>query len=317
MRLKQEEPSALVFGGRGPVLPPIWVGLALLVGPASLALFAPGPITAPRLGTATLIAALGLLLVTRSWPRAIRATLDPRARVVVTGGRRRAFTEAASYHLVPVAPRTPGGRPVYGVALSPSGGTDTVLLVATTDPGEALADLARMQAALRLPVRGGWGLPSGAPWVDGEPPPSGPPDGGVTEERAGRRRAVTTLLVGSVAIGLGIARTVRGRMLEGDSPSVLSLVLPALGVIALAVIACVLGTAEVSVRVDGSLVVEKRVFGVAFSRKTLPLDTIRCAYLVSPNGGTPRHLLVDTREGPLAFPYDVESGGDLGALLSR
>ena len=45
MRLKQVERGTLTFAGRLPVLPPIWVGIALVVGPASLALFAPGPLT--------------------------------------------------------------------------------------------------------------------------------------------------------------------------------------------------------------------------------------------------------------------------------
>ena len=316
MRLDHEHGDTLTFTGRFPVLPPIWVGLALVIGPAALALFAPGPLTTTRVLTALVIGGLGFALIARSWPRRVALTVDVRARVIIAGDDQTPFTDAALYHLVAVAPRTPGGRPVYGVALHPKGGDEHRLLVATTDPGEALADLTRMQTHLRLPVRGGWGLPSGAPWIDSASGARAAATDAVAEERGGRRRATTALLVGATAIGLGVARIVHQRIASGQSPSALSVVLPALGVTAMFVLGAVLGTLDSRLSLDGELVSERRLFGFALARKTLQRAAIRAAYLVSPDGGAPRHLLVHTDDGPRAFPYDGEQAGDIRSLLS-
>jgi hypothetical protein len=317
MRLKQEEPGKLTFAGRLPVLPPIWVGIALLVGPASLALFAPGAVTTPRLVTALLIGGLGLGLIFRSWPRVMTLAVDTQARLVIDGASRTAFTEAATYHLVAVAPRTPGGRPVYGVALHPHEGDAHRLLVATTDPADALTDLTRMQAHLRLPVRGGWGLPTGAPWVDTGSGARPQGEDAVAEERAGRRRASTAMMIGSVAISLGIARTVHQRVALGQYPEALSIVLPALGVTIMFVLAIAIATSHSKLHLAGDLVSERRLFGFSLARRTVPRAAIRAAYLVSPDGGAPRHLLVDTTDGPRAFLYNGDRPGDVGSLLSR
>jgi hypothetical protein len=264
-----------------------------------------------------LIGGLGLGLIVRSWPRVVKLSVDTQARVVIDGAAQTAFTEAATYHLIPVDPRTPGGRPVYGVALHPRDGEAQCLLVATTDPGQALADLTRMQAHLRLPVRGGWGLPAGAPWVDTASGARPPGRDAVAEEHAGRRRASTAMLIGSVAISLGVARTIHERITLGQYPEALSIVLPALGVTVMFVLACALAISESTLRLGGELVSEKRLFGFSLGRKTLQRGAIRGAYLVSPDGGAPRHLLIDTDDGPRAFPYNGERPGDIGSLLSR
>jgi hypothetical protein len=267
--------------------------------------------------TALLIGAVGLAFIVGSWPRRVKVRVDTQARVVLEGDAHTAFTEAATFHLIPIAPRTPGGRPVYGVTLHPRDGDAHCVLIATTDPGEALADLTRVQAYLRLPVCGGWGLPSSAPWVDtvSGPRPSGPDT--VAEERAGRRRASTAMLVGSVAIALGIARTVQGRIATGQYPAALSIVLPALGVTAMFVLAVALATSETTLHFDGELVSERRLFGRSLARRTVKRGAIRAAYLVSPDGNAPRHLLIDTDDGPRSFPYNDERPGDIGSLLSR
>jgi hypothetical protein len=301
----------------------MWVGSAFLVGPALLALLAPGPLTPYRIAAACVLGGMGAAVVAHWRPRRRTVVVDGRAHTVSVDGARALPWDPASatLRLVAAPPRTAGGAPRYGVSLTMGvvgAGHRDVFLIVADDPAKALADVTTARAALSLPVHGGWGLPAASPWIDvpmhgaREDAPPAP----LWDERIAKRRSATVLFLGAVAIGVGIARTVHARVELGQMPSALSLALPSMGVVTLLILGATVATLHWSLHVGDTLVSEKRWLGIRLVRRSVPRDAIRNAYVVSPDGGSVSHLVVDTTTGPLAFPCDDESRSKVSELVA-
>ena len=209
------------------------------------------------------------------------------------------------------------GNALYGVGLEQDAGP-VVLLIASPDPSEALRDLAAIRAKLSLRVVGGWGLPAGVSWADRAAPqdprkrPVAPWD-----DRAARRPIAAALFLGAATISVAIGVEIKRRLDLGDPLAPLSIGLPLLGLSLLLLVTLTLVTGGVRMELGVDLCCERRVLGVTYSRRAVKRSTIRNAYLVSPSGHHAHHLLLDTDEGPIAFPCDDVLGTKIASEIAR
>jgi hypothetical protein len=306
MRLVRHDPRCLELEERSRLRAFGIVGLLLLIGPPLMSLMAPLPLTSTRLAVAGFFVVLGGLMVGMAAPRKRRVVVRPAERTVTPAGSTASISwgPEAALRLVALPPGHESGRARYGVRLDAAGATPVVLL-SSTDPARVLTDLAVLRSATSLPVVGGWGLPQDNPWTDRPSPVSVDP---VVIEDAddpdSRRRIATTLLVGAGAIAALLAGQVSRRVSNDESTTPLSLVLLFLPIVLLVILGNAFSTAELRLSLTPDLLEERRIFGVSLRRRTIPRGTIRTAYLVSPNGAAPRHLLVETDGSPVALHYE-------------
>jgi hypothetical protein len=218
--------------------------------------------------------------------------------------------------LVPVPKRGSSGNASYGVALA-TADVPRVLLLASDDPAETLADLARLRAVTPLRVVGGWGLGADSPWVDENGPPRRDDrDTAPWDERNTRRTIVKTLLVATGAIAILMADEVRGRMVLGETPSTPSILLPFFALSLLGLLTAVIATRSVRLHLGMVLCAEERVLGLSLGKKEVSRAAIRGAFLVSPTGHHAKHLVVQTDDGPVAFPCTETEGRRITTALS-
>jgi hypothetical protein len=116
------------------------------------------------------------------------------------------------------------------------------------------------------------------------------------------------MLIGSAAVSAIVIYDVSQRLVLGETPSALSLILPIIMVSAVVAVALGIGTARTSIELGSDLRFTRFVYGIAIERRSLPRQAIRDAFLVSPEGAAARHLLVHTAEGPQAFACEGDAG---------
>jgi len=186
------------------------------------------------------------------------------------------------------------------------------VLLSGADPADVLRDLAKVREQVPSTVLAGWGLPAtGTPWTDRDAAGSELEDAPLRHETMDdprRRRISATLLVGAACVATLLASQASAGVARGDPISIVSVALPCLAIFLLVVFGLGIGTASNALSLDGDLESARSVFGVTWSRHVVPRGSIRDAYLVSPIEGAPSHVLLDTTEGPLAFPCDLASG---------
>jgi hypothetical protein len=321
MRLVHTAPDLVELRGRRSIRGPLLVGGVLLFGPALATLLAAPPLTTSRVLVAAVIATIAAGLIGSGWPKLRQVRIDPRQRTIQVGSSvPAALGEGAWLQLGPAPAHAPTGPARYGVILERREASP-VLLLASENPSIALRELSFLREALPLPVAAGWGLPAdGVPWVDRGGTSAARAEGrGTPDEFVGqpaRRRAATTLMVGAAAIATGIALHVSRRVAQGDAPHPVSLALPVLGIAALLAVAVAVGTEGARLSVGTALVCEERVWGLTYARYVVPRASIRRAHLVGPRGTDARHVLLDTTDGPVAFPCDTADGERVIAALA-
>jgi hypothetical protein len=195
-----------------------------------------------------------------------------------------------------------------------------MVLLSDARPDLVLRDLATVRAIAPFALSPGWGLPADAPWIA----PAGttasddaslPSDAVLPASGRTKKSIAGTILVGSAGISVIIVKDVLDRIALGDTPSALSLILPVLFVTVLVAIGLGIWTSRSSFSLGTDLVFTRHVCGVAIERRSLARSSIRTGYLVSPDGASPRHLLLDTDAGPVSFPCDPTDGARVLAAL--
>ena len=312
MRLVQGSPESVEFYERTPVQAPVLVGALLVLCPAAMSLVSPLPLTTTRMTAAAVLGLVGAGIVLSALPRSRRVVLRPSARTITDASGEKRWGDDPKLCLVAAPPALASGAARYGVCLQWRD-APPILLSSANEPSRVLRDLIELRRFVPLPVEGGWGLTPDATWVDAsraDGPGLARRDATVRDEHddtEARRRIATTLLVGSAAVATLLTAEAFRRVTDGETSTLLSLALPFLPVLVLLVAGSALSTAEWRLTAPADLLCELRVCGLTLRRRSVNRGAIRGAWLVAPDGGAPRHLLLHTDEGPLAFDYDAPS----------
>ena len=316
MRVAHSAPDQIDIRGRDAMRAPLLLGLAVVLA-VGLAFFGTAEAASSSHVTAWSVVGLGgLLAIFLGWPRARRITLKRGNGVVHVDGAAEPIEET---ELRLSAVRAEGTAAVnyYAVVLR-SARAGTVLL-SDARPDQVLRDLALVRRVVPLRLAPGWGLPPDSPWIEpGDATTSAarrPSDAALAPSRRTKRSIAGTILVGSAGVSAIVVIDVWHRIALGDSPSGLSLALPVLFITMLVVIALGIWTSRTSFTLGTDLLFTRHVLGYAIEQRSVPRSSIRAGYLVSPDGGTPTHLLLDTEGGPTAFPCSPGDGGRVLAEL--
>jgi hypothetical protein len=320
MRVAHSAPDQIDIRGRDAMRAPMVLGVALLSA-AGLALLATRDSSSFSQALAWMtVGAGGLLAVALSWPRARHIALKGGGDAVLRIDGRQEAIPVAETRLRLSAVRAEGaaGESNYGVVVERDAGPRLILL-SDRRPDRVLRDLALVRRIVPLPLSPGWGLPADSRWIDPAStevaPTSSMPAGVAAASGRTKKSIAGTILVGSAGVTAIIVVDIRNRIVLGDSPSALSLALPVLFVTMLVVIGLGIWTSRNSFGLGAEFVFTRHVLGFAIERRTVARSTIRAAYLVSPDGGTPRHLLLETEAGPESFPCTPADGARVLASL--
>ena len=302
--LTQATASELRFSGRSALRAPIVLSPVLLAL-SSLTWLAPTPSDGTRVLGSLLCLACALASVVVSWPRKLQLCVRPGERTWTVRGQARALPEAARWRL---CSEQRGDSPQlhYLAVLQLDAGPAWPLL-SDPDPAAVLRQLHDVLGHWKCPIDNEWGLPeAAAPWsfqastafesadrapatlVRGPPPPAG----------------LRWTMVGATGLVLlDLITLVVSASAQVERVHVLSLILPALtGASLLAITLAVLSLHERlsigrQLRQERSVLGRRRLRGPAVLAKG-----VRGVYLLSPDGARPRHLLVDSEQGPLSLP---------------
>jgi hypothetical protein len=166
------------------------------------------------------------------------------------------------------------------------------------------------------------GLPRGAePWSKPAPVRGVRPDSPLTIELpsaapASQRAAALALLLGGCLLGCILAGFTWRWAARGGQPSVLSLILPAAAVLAVLALSAIVRSYRLRVRRDSGVTVHECVLGLPFRTLARANGQVVAAWPVSPDGGVPAHVLVQTTDGPIAFACPTERAEELAASLA-
>jgi len=187
-------------------------------------------------------------------------------------------------------------------------------LLSDPDPAAVLRQLHGVLAHWVCPIDNEWGLPrDAAPWsFEASRTPEQPGSATATIVRgppppAGLR---WTMIVASVVVLLDLITLVLSASAQVEQVHALSLILPALtgGSLVAVTLAVLSSHQRLSIgrqlRQEASVLGLRRPCGAAVLAKG-----VRAVYLLAPEGARPRHLLVDSEQGPLSLPgseHDAE-----------
>lgn len=317
MVLDRATPDFLDFRRRVPTGAPVLVGVAF-VAFAVAPLAAPGALSWSRALGALTLASAGLTLLRATRPRVERYRLELARRTLHGPEGDRSLESASAILLTGGGLEQRAARVRYRAELRLARG-ERALLLENDDPAALLRDLSRVLERLPLPVEPGWGLPAEAtPWAGGRPGAAG----GATRRFALRARsAASQRIAGATTLGGGLFTAVAmgfmmgARLERGESIGALSwaLTLTTVGLV-LSIAVCLL-TDRLELSASGVLRAERFVLGRRVSRLELPLERVCAAWAVSPDGASPRHLLLELDDGPVAFPCAGDPAATAAKLL--
>jgi len=320
MRVARSAPDFIELMGREGTRAPLLLGVFVTTGVALSLIAAPG--SAQNVAARLLVATFGGVLVYFGRPRTRRIEIRRGTQEIdVDGTPFHLARGEARLRLASVQREGAPGPTEYGVVLTRNSGTSLSLLTGS-EPDRVLRDLVLLQRVIPLRAGAGWGLPEDSPWTlspgsesdsnqAGAAPSSRPrPNRTPVPTKRGRTKKsiVGTMLVGSAAVSAIVIYDVSQRLVLGETPSALSLILPIIMVSAVVAVALGIGTARTSIELGSDLRFTRFVYGIAIERRSLPRQAIRDAFLVSPEGAAARHLLVHTAEGPQAFACEGDAG---------
>jgi hypothetical protein len=281
---------------------PLWIAGCLFAALGVLP-FLPAGVTLPRLATGLFLCGVGLVLVLLGRPKRTREALPAGrggrsavAAVVLTGGS--------------------AELEVYRAELLLKDGSRRLVLE-RSEPGGVVRDALRLAGQLGVPVEPGWGLDHHMlAQLDGSrSAPARALLEPVTSIAFPFRRqhiaAVTTIWGGAFVFVIATAMTLSPYR-PIDRPSALSIVLPALSVVAvLAVGFWLLGLRERLVVDSTGVTRDRLLFGRPMGPRQHFPGAISGIFPVSPEPGPILHVLVGTQEGAVAFPADSDTGLEL------
>lgn len=282
----------------GPVLAALPLG-ALAVVP----LLAASSLRSAFTACALFLLAASCLYVGRLWPAPVE--LLPGRRQLLRRGRRVSFDEIDSLVLTAAL-----GSPAesYEVRVRLRDGANWPLL-SGLDPAHVLRELGRLVSLTGLPVERGWGMPKDAsPWLEvASEAPLDPAGGRLGGSPLGWGVHSSQPLVSlSMKIATALTAMIMGvfiavRLVEGKGIGALSVAL-ALGlVLVLLGVAAAVALERVQLQGDGTLFVTMRSWGLTRKRAAIARSDLIRVYAVQ--AVTHRHLLIETRGGPIAVPF--------------
>jgi hypothetical protein len=315
MVLVQSDDSSATLRAPLRIRPPALVAIAFW-------LMTPLPLLVPeRSGTvhyafSALLAAVGVALVLGSLRRpASRLEFGP--RLFRTDDRTRAIAEARELLLSGASEDT--FEPAYRAELVFDNG-QRELLLEYSEPARVMRDLAVLLPRLELPVRLGWGLPEGArPWQWRPGSQASTHKAGVllepitVESPASARRPALALIIGAIALGALQAILITSALNRESNISPLSLALSLSSVVTVLLIGIIVWSRRIIVTADRQVSIQVRILGIDLVKLGESKAPVRDAWAVSPEGGTPRHVLIATEAGPLSVPCE----GNRAATLAR
>lgn len=313
MRVVQSTTESIELRGRGSVGTPLIVGSVLLCWPILASLMVGATPTGSRLLATVILVAVALTFIAFGLPKRRKIRIRPQARTVESERGTEALGADASLRLVSAPPQPVSGPLRYGIVLEGSG-MHPLLLLTGRDPARVLTDVVALRARLPLPVRTGWGLsPNAIPWIGpstGNSEPAVPSDDPVEPTR---RRATAGLGVCTAGAAGLLLMEIHGRASNNDA-SVISIVLPALGILILCTLTFISAGSKRRVTAGSELVGEWRLGSFTLRRRSIDAASIRRAELVSPSGYSGRHLLVHTTGDQfVAFPCQSSDGAAAAA----
>jgi hypothetical protein len=194
------------------------------------------------------------------------------------------------------------------------------LLLEYHEPARVLRDLSELLPRLNLPVRLGWGLPEGArPWesqgaplasarsVEAELEPI------EVEPSPSARRPALALIIGAIVLATLQAILITSAVRRASNVSALSLALSVSSVITVLLIGLIIWSRRIVVTAGPKIAIQVRIFGIDVGRLGEAKAPLHGAWPVSPDGRTPRHVLIATEAGPVSVPCD----GDAAAALAH
>lgn len=317
MRLVTASPELLEFERRRWPRAPALVGVAFAVL-AVLPWVADGPPTAERTLTSALFACGAAFLTRGLWsrPDAVRVRLTEGA--LEAAGERLPLAEARALRLTGVAETEVSGADRYRITLVLADGR-LLTLVEEDDPARALEQLRRVRAPLPLPVEPGWGLPPGAkPWESTSLEPATAGFDAVARAPVFRsqRDVANVAYGGAVVVGALQLWLLRGRLASGFTTP-LSWILPLLFVVAILVVAELLRTDRLELRLGPRCTLRRRALGVTWRETSHEPRDLLGAWCVGPGETGPTHLLLATRGGLSAHRCAGEPAVALADLIER
>lgn len=321
MVLAHASPTRLVFWSKRSIGPTVLTGVVLLVA-GSLPLLDAGPMTPVRALTAAAIyaAALTLIFIGRRHTDQIVVALD--RGTLEVGGRSTPLTRVRFVSLSSTgSTEEKAARSRYRAELVLEEAKRVVLLE-RADPAGVLLDLRRTLALWPLPVRTGWGLPDHAePWKSG-----GQPRALSTSDRhveggvpfVNERGAGMCILGGAIVVGVAMGLMHGARVQRGDPTGLLSWVLSATAVAIMLGLAVFFLTDRVEARLEqGTLVIDRRAFGLRRTLSTLGAGEVFGVYAVGVDPDVPQHLLLDAGSALRAFPLAGEPARRFARALGQ
>jgi hypothetical protein len=326
MRVARSAPDEIEIRGRDAMRASLLLGVALTLSVALVLVSLAGALAPAQITAWSFVGLVGAVIAFFAWPRRHRISLRRGEHLVVVDGSSEPLGDAR-LRLVAVRREGAPGPRTYGVVLERSAKAPLIVL-SDPKPDRVLRDLTLLRKVVSLPTFPGWGLPRDAPWTTQAEPAAAVPASAAPVSRPGGNRFASraprgrtkksmagTLFVGSAGMAAIIVVNLTHRIALGDAPSAMSLVLPILSVSTAVLVALGIWTSRTSLELGPGVRFARFVYGIAIERRSVEKGTIHSGYLVSPEGSTPRHLLLDTRSGPMAFPCAPEAGPELlGAL---
>ena len=319
LRLTQATESELRFAGRSAL------GAPLVLAPVLLALsgltwLAPTPSDAPRVLASMLCLGCALAAILTGWPRKLELSVRPLERTWSLHGQTHALPEAPPWRLCTEL-RSDSPQLCYLAVIQLDDGPAWPLLC-DPDPAAVLRQLHSVLARWSCPVDSQWGLPAdAAPWSfeaptalgqEGAAPPTivrgPPPPAGLRWTMLG----ITALvLLDLITLVLSASRLV-------DRVHILSLILPALLSGSLALLTLAVLTLHQRLSIGRELRQEASLLGARRPRgAVVPATAVRGVYLLASPGSKPRHLLVDSEQGPLSLPVSEHEPERLRDQVNR
>ncbi|MCA9592642.1 MAG: hypothetical protein KC776_05000 [Myxococcales bacterium] len=310
--------TTLEFYRRGRLRAPLLTATAFAVL-ALLPLLTPGVPDGHPIATAVLLGALSVSLFWYSVRRAERLIVDLAQGVVRTRRGDLPLSGARELVLTNTTEVDEAPRRRYRIELLFASGAHLRLLEGS-DPARVLSDLRKVLGVLELPVRTGWGLPPGAtPWRDGEAPAAAATAPAfVAEARPyeSQGRTAATVFGGTVVIAVAMGIMMTARLRRGEAISALSASLAAVTLLILLVVGVVVLGLRTRVRWgDGTLDIERTVFGHAFGRERVVVEKLRGVHAVSPGTEMLEHVLLDAGDDLYAVACAGGGGSELAAAL--
>jgi hypothetical protein len=296
--------------------PPFLVAVAFWFA-ATLPLFVPEQRSIGHFASSALLAAIGIALAHPSF-RQQRRTIVFADRTFQADDRLLPLAQARE--IVLTGSDGEGLEPSYQAHLVFDGG-QRELLLEHHEPARVLQDLTALYPLLRLPIRRGWGLPESAmPWESRDISMVLANNSNVKSEQievaaGGVRRPAAALIVGALVLGTVQAILVARTLERAPALSPFSVGLALASILTVLLLGFMVLTRRFVVTVGPRVAIERRLLGFGVRTLAAAPAPVRGAWAVSPEGRSPRHVLIATEGEPLSVACEGDAAASLAERL--